>query len=116
MTMKVMKDPGGKESTPAHVQDAAGQAAPPAPAKELALTKFLDPLRIPPVISIATGKPRASLKISMRRAEVKLHSQLPSTPVWTYNGSLPGPTIEVRSGQNVHVTWENAITGSYPVV
>jgi spore coat protein A len=115
MTMKVMTDLGSKESTPAHVQDAAGQAAPPAPGTELGLTKFLDPLRVPPVVSIPAGKPRASLKITMRRADVRLHSELSETPVWTYNGSFPGPTIEVHRGQNLQVTWENAITGTYPV-
>jgi FtsP/CotA-like multicopper oxidase with cupredoxin domain len=32
-----------------------------------------------------------------------------------YDGSFPGPTIEVRRGQKLDVTWKNAITGSYPV-
>src|SRR5436309_9432391 len=99
--MKVMKYPGSVGSTQV---------------RELGLTKFLDPLRIPPVISIPAGRPRASLKITMRRANARLHSELSPTPVWTYNGSFPGPTIEVRSGQKVHVTWENAIKGSFPVV
>jgi spore coat protein A len=114
--MKMMSDPAALESASAHVQDAVGQATPLTPVSELALTKFLDPLRIPPVITVPVDKPHELLKIAMRRAEVKLHSQLPSTHVWAYNGSFPGPTIEVRSGQNVHVTWENAITGNYPVV
>src|SRR5260370_39848990 len=113
--MKMMSDPVALESAPAHVQDAVGQAAPFTPVSELALTKFLDPLRIPPVITVPVDKPHELLKIAMRRAEVKLHSELPATQVWAYNGSFPGPTIEVRSRQNVRETWEKPITGSNPL-
>jgi len=34
--------------------------------------------------------------------------------VWTYEGSLPGPTIEVARGQSLQVEWINAIPGGEP--
>jgi spore coat protein A len=93
----------------------AGPAAPLTPLSGHALAKFLDPLHIPPVITVPADKPHKSLHITMRPASVLLHSQLPSTCVWTYNGSFPGPTIKVRSGQSVHASWENALTGAFPI-
>lgn len=97
------------------LDNTAGQGAPLTPSSEYGLTKFLDPLPIPPVITVPAGKPHESLKISMRPVSAKLHSQLSETCMWGYNGSFPGPTIEVRSGQSVQVIWENAITGTFPV-
>ncbi|MEA2233338.1 MAG: hypothetical protein QOD83_3154 [Solirubrobacteraceae bacterium] len=76
---------------------------------ELGLTKYLDPLRIPPV-----HKAHDSLEIKMQATRVRLHSQLPKTPVWAYDGHFPGPTIEVRSGRRLRVAWRNEITGAYP--
>jgi len=55
------------------------------------------------------------MEITMREARVRLHSQLPLTRVWTYDGSFPGPTIDVRRGRKLRVTWRNEIAGSYPV-
>jgi spore coat protein A len=46
---------------------------------------------------------------------VRLHSQLPPTPMWTYEGHYPGPTIEVESGQKVRIAWQNELTGTIPV-
>jgi FtsP/CotA-like multicopper oxidase with cupredoxin domain len=112
--MSMMSDLASPEPMP-HAQDAVRQATSLTPVSEFGLTKFLDPLRIPPVITVPAGRPHKRLKITMRPASVKLHSQLSSTRVWTYNGSFPGPTIEVRSERNLHATWENAITGAFPV-
>jgi spore coat protein A len=50
----------------------------------------------------------------MRPAQVQLHSELPPSEVWTYEGSLPGPTIEVSRGQRVQVEWINAIPADQP--
>jgi len=80
------------------------------------LTKFLDALNIPPVL-----RPRAffglpHLTVRMQATEVRLHSQLPPTPAWGYDGYVPGPTIEVRRGERVRISWTNEITGPYPLV
>jgi spore coat protein A len=110
-----MSDSGRLDSMPLHMPDTTLRAAVLTPPSEYGLTKFLDPLRIPPVITLPAHRPHDSLKVTMRAASVRLHSQLPPTCVWTYDGSFPGPTIEVRSGQAVHATWENAITGAFPI-
>jgi spore coat protein A len=35
--------------------------------------------------------------------------------VWTYDGHLPGPTIEVPRGGPVEVLWDNRLEGTLPV-
>lgn len=97
-----------------YVQFEAVQIPPLVSPSEYGLTKFLDPLPVPPVIRVV-DTPDASVRIKLQPAHVKLHSQLPATPLWTYNGIFPGPTIEVRRGCTVHAVWENAITGAFPV-
>ena len=80
---------------------------------------FQDRLRIPPVLRpIPTGdESPAALRVRMLPRRVRLHSDLPPTAVWTYDGQLPGPTIEVRRGQRLRVEWVNALParGPYPV-
>ncbi|WP_245974658.1 multicopper oxidase family protein [Thermomonospora umbrina] len=75
------------------------------------LTKFADPLRIPPLLRAG-----GTITIRKKAATVRLHSQLPLTPVWTYEGSFPGPTIEVQRGQKLRVVWQNVINGAMPLV
>jgi FtsP/CotA-like multicopper oxidase with cupredoxin domain len=113
--MKMMDDPAGLESISTNTQDAAESIALLMPSSEYGLTKFLDPLHIPRVITAPADKSQKSIKITAFPVSVKLHSQLSPTRMWTYNGSFPGPTIEVRSGHSMHAIWENAITGSFPV-
>lgn len=79
----------------------------------LRLTKFRDPLRIPPVLR---PHPEQLLTVHLRAIQARLHSELPPTRLWAYDGQVPGPTIEVRRGQRIRVVWQNEITGSYPVV
>jgi spore coat protein A len=81
------------------------------------LARFVDPLPIPPVLAPEGSRPdptnpRASLpyyRVAMREAEVKLHRDLPPTRVWTYGGTMPGPTIETRSGRGLLVEWANEL-------
>ncbi|MDQ3763906.1 MAG: multicopper oxidase domain-containing protein [Actinomycetota bacterium] len=81
----------------------------------LSLTKFLDPLPIPRMITVPSLRELWELQITMRTERVRLHSQLPPTTVWTYNGTSPGPTISLRRGQKLRVNWQNEITGDFPV-
>jgi FtsP/CotA-like multicopper oxidase with cupredoxin domain len=78
----------------------------------LRLTKFRDPLPIPPVLR--PGRTEL-LTVHMRTVHARLHSELPPTRMWAYDGRVPGPTIEVRRGQRLRVAWQNELTGSYPV-
>jgi FtsP/CotA-like multicopper oxidase with cupredoxin domain len=86
------------------------------PAPNFGLTKFLDPLRIPPVLRAYSRRYRDELAITMTNARVRLHSQLPETTLWTYQGQFPGPTVEVRSGRQLRVAWTNELQGTVPLV
>jgi FtsP/CotA-like multicopper oxidase with cupredoxin domain len=97
--------------------DLAPRAAPAGPptAPNFGLTKFADPLRIPPVLR-PHGRRQDEIAISMKTAQLRLHSQLPPTTLWTYEGQFPGPTIEVRSGKRLRVAWSNDLGGKLPFV
>ncbi|MDA2814992.1 multicopper oxidase domain-containing protein [Nocardiopsis sp. RSe5-2] len=80
------------------------------------LTPFLDPLRIPPRLAPTEREGREGVTVELRDTWVRLHSQLPPTRVWTYDGHFPGPTIEARRGRPLRIAWTNRIGGGYPVV
>jgi FtsP/CotA-like multicopper oxidase with cupredoxin domain len=69
------------------------------------LTPFLDALTRPDTLAPKTG---VTVRIKAI-ANGRLHSQLPNTPAWTYAGSLPGPTIEVRKGNQLEAHWKNTV-------
>ena len=74
------------------------------------LTKYLDALPIPPVLQlsgIVNGLPRYN--IAMSEFQQSLHSQLPATTLWGYNGQYPGPTFEMRSLKPVTVKCNNSL-------
>ncbi|WP_020667597.1 multicopper oxidase family protein [Amycolatopsis nigrescens] len=79
------------------------------------LEPFRDPLPIPPVLPLRERDGISYGTVRMRTSWVRLHSQLPHTRVWAYDGRYPGPTIEVRRGQRLRVTWTNELTGEYPL-
>ncbi|MEV5378644.1 O-aminophenol oxidase PhsA [Streptomyces nondiastaticus] len=84
-----------------------------APAPEL--TPFLDALRVPPVLRPGRTEALHGIEIEQTATWVRLYSQLPPTRVWAYEGHVPGPTIEVRRGRRLRVTWSNRLTGPHPV-
>ena len=85
-------------------------------APNFGLTKFLDPLRIPPAIQSYSRRYQDELTITMSNARSRLHSQLPETTLWTYEGQFPGPTIEVRGNRQLRVAWANELEGTVPLV
>ncbi|MFI9808911.1 multicopper oxidase family protein [Streptomyces sp. NPDC052301] len=99
--------------TRAEAAPAPGGPEPSAP--ELKLTKFKDPLRIPPVLRPHEHGDHDELTVRMRTADVTVHSDLPPVTMWTYEGSYPGPTIETTRGRPLRVAWENRLTGNIPV-
>ena len=78
-----------------------------------ALTPYTDALRVPPTLRPG---PDGRVEIAQTETWVRLHSQLPPTRVWAYDGHFPGPTLEVRRGERIRVAWTNRITGTYPAV
>ncbi|WP_230688718.1 multicopper oxidase family protein [Micromonospora sp. WMMD558] len=70
---------------------------------------FQVPLPIPAVLKpVSTAGGADRYEITQREATVEI---LPGvrTPVWTYEGTFPGPTIESRSGRPVTVTHRNEL-------
>jgi FtsP/CotA-like multicopper oxidase with cupredoxin domain len=63
--------------------------------------KFQQPLVQPP--RLHGSHPR----IVMKKAKVRVMPHGPRTPMWTYNGTYPGPTIVRRTGRDTHVTFVN---------
>ncbi len=73
------------------------------------LTPFVDALPIPPVLA-STGTRADGAKqytVNVEAVSQQLHSELPDTDVWTYNGAYPSFTIEARSGEPIEVTYNN---------
>lgn len=72
------------------------------------LSKFIDELPNLPIL-----KPRwkdqihTYYEVNMTEFKQSLHSELNDTTVWGYEGSYPGPTIEVDSGEKVFIKWIN---------
>ncbi len=86
-----------------------------------ALTQFVDALPIPKKakpegLRPSTADPKGSIsyyRLRMRQAEVKLHRDLKPTRIWGFDSTLPGPTIESRSGQGLQVEWVNELPASH---
>ncbi len=70
------------------------------------LAPFVDPLPLPDVLHAKAG---ATLRIAMQESEQRLHRDLAPSRVWTYGKTMPGPTIEARSGEAAHVEWVNSL-------
>jgi spore coat protein A len=73
------------------------------------LTPYVDPLPIPPLATPTTGMPggEATYDIEIVQVQQQLHSELPPTTLWTYEGIFPGPTILATRGLPVTVNWIN---------
>lgn len=70
------------------------------------LTKFLDSLPIPPLLDLKKTISNHHT-LTMSEFSQNLHSQLPPTTVWGFNGSYPGPTIEVFKDNPVKIKWDS---------
>ncbi len=48
-------------------------------------------------------------RVAMRQTEARVHRDLPPVKVWSYGGTVPGPTLEARSGRGILVEWVNEL-------
>jgi spore coat protein A, manganese oxidase len=74
------------------------------------LTKYLDPLPNPldkPIAPTGTLNGAPLYDVSISQFQQRLHSELPPTTLWGYNGVYPGPTFEVERGEMIKVRWTN---------
>jgi spore coat protein A len=72
------------------------------------LERYIDPLPIPKrLVPYGTRKDVALFRVRMLEFKQQMHSQLPPTRLWGYEGHYPGPTFEVFRGKPIEVLWEN---------
>lgn len=80
----------------------------------MTLAKFVDKL---PIIKVLKPTRRAAgvpfYKIRMQQFKQKLHKDLPETTVWGFEGSYPGPTIEVYRNQWIKVQWMSELPAKH---
>jgi spore coat protein A len=69
------------------------------------LTRYVDPLPIPSTLHPAAGINH----VVMSQFSQKLHRDMPPTQVWGYNGTYPGPTIEVTRGTPASFLWDSQL-------
>ncbi|MGC1295535.1 MAG: multicopper oxidase domain-containing protein, partial [Alloacidobacterium sp.] len=85
----------------------SGMSMPSTTQKPVALARYVDPLPVPSVIHASEHS--GTLEIRMREFRHRAHRDLPPTSMWGYNGTWPGPTLEVSRGQPLAVKWVNAL-------
>ncbi len=81
------------------------------------LAKFVDPLPLPVVARASGLRPdpndaRIKLpyyRVAVRPVEARAHRDMKPTRWWGFGGSVPGPTMETRSGQGIIVEWANEL-------
>jgi spore coat protein A len=73
----------------------------------------VDALPIPVVAKSLAGKQAPFYRIAMSEIQYKIHRDLPATTMWGYGGSVPGPTIEARSGEGLSVEWVNNLPAKH---
>ncbi|WP_081655629.1 multicopper oxidase family protein [Halopiger goleimassiliensis] len=72
------------------------------------LEKWVDEVPRPGVAEPAGTKDgQPYYELEMNEFEQRLHSDLPPTTVWGYDGQFPGPTIEAEQGEPIYVRWQN---------
>jgi spore coat protein A len=77
------------------------------------LAAFVDALPVPRrLIARERG---GRLTVGIRGGAHRFHRDLPESRIWGYDGTVPGPTIEVERGQPVTVEWRNELDGRLPV-
>jgi spore coat protein A, manganese oxidase len=70
--------------------------------------RYIDRLPIPKRLAPRIPhKDRDEYRVRMLECRQQMHSQLPPTKLWGYEGHYPGPTIEALGGRPVVVQWEN---------
>lgn len=81
------------------------------------LTPFVDPLPIPPIAKSSGVRPLPSspktsvpyYRFAAQPMEMKVHRDLKPTRFWGFGGAMPGPTLEMRSGEEILVEWANEL-------
>jgi spore coat protein A len=71
---------------------------------------FVDPLPIPGIAKPVGKRAQVPLyRIPIHEFSAKVHRDVPPTRFWGYGNSMPGPTVEARSGEEIMVEWANQL-------
>lgn len=74
------------------------------------LLKYVDPLPIPGRLQpIKKNSGALEYKVRLMQFKQRLHSQLPPSTLWGYEGKYPGPVIEGVASQPVSIEWANQL-------
>jgi spore coat protein A, manganese oxidase len=74
------------------------------------LDRYIDPLPFPKRIApYESSNGVDHYRVRMLEFTQQLHSQLPPTRLWGYEGQYPGPTFEALRGRAIEVEWENRL-------
>lgn len=97
---------------PQKPEDCEAQTIKVDPSDPASFPKFVDSMPIPdiavPINRCDSSKDKYFFyHINMLEAKHKFHKFFPSTTIWGYNGTYPGPTFEVLKDVPVKVKWEN---------
>jgi spore coat protein A len=76
------------------------------------LERYIDPLPIPKRL-MSHGTSKDQYRVRMLEFRQQMHSQLPPTKLWGYEGQYPGPTIEALRGKPIVVQWENHLPAQH---
>lgn len=78
------------------------------------LERYIDPLPIPKRLSPrAISKEHAQYRVRVLEFTQQLHSQLPPTQLWGYEGQYPGPTIEAIRDKPIAIEWVNHLPSQH---
>jgi spore coat protein A len=78
------------------------------------LEPFVDALPVPR--RLIAGERRGRLTVRISVGAHRFHRDLPESPIWGSDGTVPGPTIEAWRGQPVTVEWRNELDCGLPVL
>jgi len=81
------------------------------------LAPFVDALPLPAAAKNAGMRPTPTnptrkipyYRIAMQAFETKVHRDMKPTRMWGFGGTFPGPTFDLRSGQEILVEWANEL-------
>jgi spore coat protein A len=72
------------------------------------LERYINPLPIPKTLRpYSTSQAKTRYRVRILECKQQLHSQLPPTTVWGFEGQYPGPTIEAQQNRLIEIRWEN---------
>jgi spore coat protein A, manganese oxidase len=89
-------------------------AAQPAYRPPDSLARYIDPLPIAKrMMPHGTREGRLQYHVRIRECRQQLHSQLPPTTLWGFEGQYPGPSFEALQGKPIEVRWENNLPSKH---